>query len=140
SVWLIRADLNVERSESASSLWSDIREGIAWLWSRTLMRFLAVIAGGTVLIESGYILIVIILAQRMGASAAVIGLVLGAGGLGSMVGALLSGPATRALTFGQIAVAVHWACALLLPLYVLAPNPLALAAITTVTYGITPIF
>ena len=43
-------------------------------------------------------------------------------------------------TFGQIALGVHWIWALLLPLFVIAPNPLALAAITTATYGITPIF
>lgn len=140
SLWLIRADLNVDRVASKTSLVEEIREGVVWLWRQSLMRFLAVVVGGTVLIESGYILLVIILAQRMGASAAVIGLVLGAGGIGSVVGAILSGPATKRLTFGQIALGVHWIWALLLPLYVIAPNPLALAAITAATYGVTPIF
>jgi MFS family permease len=140
SVWLIRADLNVDRAPSTSNLAGEIREGVVWLWRQSLMRFLALVVGGTVLIESGYLLIVIILAQRMGASAVVIGLVLGAGGVGSVVGAVLSGPATKALTFGQIALGVHWIWALLLPLYIIAPNPLALAAITAATYGITPIF
>ncbi|MEO7002341.1 MAG: hypothetical protein ABI068_10995 [Ktedonobacterales bacterium] len=79
------------------------------------MRFLALVVGATILIESGYILIVILLAQRMGASSAMIGLVLGAGGLGSVMGALLSGPAMKRLTFGQIALGVHWIWALLLP-------------------------
>lgn len=46
----------------------------------------------------------------------------------------------RRLTFGQIAIGVHWILALLLPLYAIAPNPLALAAITLAAYGITPIF
>jgi predicted MFS family arabinose efflux permease len=105
-----------------------------------LLRLLALITGGTVMIESGYMLVVIILAERMGASSAVTGLVLGAGGVGSVVGAVLSGPAMRRLTFGQIAMGVHWIWALLLPLYALAPNPLALAAITAAAYGITPIF
>jgi len=102
------------------------------------MRFLAFVVGGTVLIESGYMLVVIILAQRMDASPATIGLVLGAGGVGSVVGAVLSGPAMRRLTFGQIAMGVHWIWVLLLPLYAIAPTPLA--AITAATYGITPIF
>lgn len=140
SLWLIRADLNVDRVASKTSLVEEIREGVVWLWRQSLMRFLAVVVGGTVLIESGYILLVIILAQGMGASAAVIGLVLGAGGIGSVLGAILSGPATKRLTFGQIALGVHWIWALLLPLYVIAPNPLALAAITAATYGVTPIF
>jgi predicted MFS family arabinose efflux permease len=76
----------------------------------------------------------------MGASPAIIGLILGAGGVGSVVGAVLSGPAMRRLTLGQIALGVHWIWALLLPLFVIAPNPLALAAIMLVTFGITPIF
>jgi predicted MFS family arabinose efflux permease len=118
----------------------DIREGIAWLWRQSLMRFLALVVGGTVLIESGYMLVVIILAQHMGASPAIIGLILGAGGMGSLVGALLSGPAMQRLTFGQIALGVHWIWVLLLPLYAIASTPLALAAITSAAFGVTPIF
>ena len=140
SVWLIRADLSAPRTADATRLLDDIREGVAWLWRQSLMRFLAFVVGGTVLIESGYMLVVIILAQRMDASPAAIGLVLGAGGVGSVVGAVLSGPAMRRLTFGQIAMGVHWIWVLLLPLYAIAPTPLALAAITAATYGITPIF
>jgi MFS family permease len=140
SVWFIRADLSAPRAADASRLLDDIREGITWLWHQSLMRFLAFVVGGTVLIESGYMLVVIILAQRMGASSAAIGLVLGAGGVGSVVGAVLSGPAMRYRTFGQIAMGVHWIWVLLLPLYAIAPTPLALAAITAATYGVTPIF
>ncbi len=140
SVWLIRAELSAPRTAEPSRLVDDIREGIAWLWRQSLMRFLALVVGGTVLIESGYMLVVIILAQHMGASPAIIGLILGAGGVGSLVGALLSGPAMQRLTFGQIALGVHWIWVLLLPLYAIASTPLALAAITSAAFGVTPIF
>lgn len=140
SVWFIRADLSAPRTADASRLLDDIREGVVWLWRQSLMRFLAFVVGGTVLIESGYMLVVIVLAERMDASSIAVGLVLGAGGVGSVVGAVLSGPAMRRLTFGQIAMGVHWVWVLLLPLYAIAPTPLALAAITAATYGVTPIF
>ena len=143
SVWFIRAELSAPQSDDTSKsgrLTDEIREGVVWLWRHSLLRLLALIVGGTVMIESGYMLVVIILAERMGASSAVTGLVLGAGGVGSVIGAVLSGPAMRRLTFGQIAVGVHWVWALLLPLYAIAPNPLALAAITLGAYGVTPIF
>ncbi len=140
SVWFIRAELSASQAAGRNRLVDDIRAGVVWLWRHPLLRLLALITGGTVMIESGYMLVVIILAERMGASSAVTGLVLGAGGVGSVVGAVLSGPAMRRLTFGQIAMGVHWIWALLLPLYALAPNPLALAAITAAAYGITPIF
>ncbi len=140
SVWFIHADLSAPRTADASRLRDDIREGVVWLWRQSLMRFLAFVVGGTVLIESGYMLVVIILAQRMDASSIAVGLVLGAGGVGSVVGAVLSGPAMRRLAFGQIAMGVHWIWVLLLPLYAIAPTPLALAAITAAAYGVTPIF
>ena len=140
SVWLIRAELSAPRTAEPNRLVDDIREGIAWLWRQSLMRFLALVVGGTVMIESGYMLVVIILAQHMGASPAIIGLILGAGGMGSLVGALLSGPAMQRLTFGQIALGVHWIWVLLLPLYAIASTPLALAAITSAAFGVTPIF
>ncbi len=75
SVWLIRAELSAPRTAEPNRLVDDIREGIAWLWRQSLMRFLAFVVGGTVLIESGYMLVVIILAQHMGASPATIGLI-----------------------------------------------------------------
>lgn len=140
SVWFIRTDLSSSRTTDTSRLLGDIREGVVWLWRQSLLRFLALIVGWTVLIESGYLLVVIVLAQRMGASSAVIGLVLGAGGVGSVAGAVLSAPAMRWLTFGQIAIGVHWIWVLLLPLFAIAPNPLALAVILAATFGITPIF
>ena len=140
SVWFIRTDLSPSRATDTSRLLGDIREGVVWLWRQSLLRFLALIVGWTVLIESGYLLVVIVLAQRMGASSAVIGLVLGAGGVGSVAGAVLSAPAMRWLTFGQIAIGVHWIWVLLLPLFAIAPNPLALAVILAATFGITPIF
>jgi MFS family permease len=140
SVFFIRAELSAPRSDEPNRLFDDIREGILWLWRQPLMRFLALVVGWTVMAESGYLLVVIILAQRMNASPAIIGLVLGAGGVGSIVGAVLSGVAMRFLTVGQIAIGVHWIWALLLPLYAIAPNPLALAAITLAAFGITPIF
>jgi predicted MFS family arabinose efflux permease len=144
SVWFIHTDLRepsrVAGGAGASTLIEEIREGLAWLWRQRLLRFLALVVGGTVTIESGYLLVVIILAQRMSASSAVVGLVLGAGGLGSIVGAALSGPVTQRVKMGHIALGVHWIWALLLPLYAIAPNPLALAAITFGAFGITPIF
>jgi predicted MFS family arabinose efflux permease len=144
SVWFIHTDLRepsrVAGGAGASTLIEEIREGLAWLWRQRLLRFLALVVGGMVTIESGYLLVVIILAQRMSASSAVVGLVLGAGGLGSIVGAALSGPVTQRVKMGHIALGVHWIWALLLPLYAIAPNPLALAAITFGAFGITPIF
>jgi MFS family permease len=118
----------------------EIGEGLRWLWRRPVMRFLAVLVGGGLLVENGYILAVIVLAQSMGASAGDIGLVLAAGGLGSIAGALLVTPVGRRVRFGHLTLAVHWIWTCLLPLYIFARSPLALAIITALAFGIVPLF
>ncbi len=143
SVRFITVELNEERTAVAGgvrALLAEIREGMAWLWAQRLMRFLALLAGGANLVESGSLLAVILLAQRMHASAAAIGLILAAGGAGSIGGALLSGPLMRRLAFGRLTLGVFWLWALLLPLYAVAPNPAALGLITMLSYGVVPIF
>ncbi len=144
SVRLIRVDLNEPREERTTRGWEALRReiaaGLGWLWAHPLVRFLSLVVGGGALVESGYILVVIVAAQRMGASDAVIGLVLAAGGLGSILGGALSAPIARRFRFGRIALGVHWIWATVLPLYAVAPNPAALGAITAVAFGITPIF
>jgi MFS family permease len=138
---LIRSELHVERSAvGVTRLRAAIREGLVWLWHQPLLRFLALLVGGGLFVEGGYTLAVIVLAQHMGASSEVIGLILSAGGAGSVAGAMLAAPLTRRLTFRQLTLGVHWIWAAALPLYTVAGSPLALCAISTVTFGITPIF
>jgi len=143
SVRLITVELNEERGRAewgVRALLAEIREGMAWLWAQRLMRFLALLAGGANLVESGYLLAVIVLAQHMHARPAVVGLILAAGGVGSIAGAFLSGPLVRRLAFWRLTLGVFWLWALLLPLYAVAPNPAALALITMLSYGMVPIF
>lgn len=147
SVRLIRVDLNEPRQAGVASaargwpaLRAEIGEGLRWLWAHPLVRFLSLVVGGGELVESGYILVVIVAAHRMGASDAAIGLVLALGGVGSIIGGALSAPVARRFRFGRITLGVHWIWAAVLPLYAVAPNPAALGAITAVAFGITPIF
>jgi MFS family permease len=140
SLGFIAIPLHAERSEHSRRMRDEIRAGLVWLWRQPLLRFLALLLGGGLLVENGYILAVIVLAQRMGASSRDIGLVLAAGGAGSVIGALLVTPIGRRFRFGHIALGVHWIWTLLLPLYALAHSPFALAIITALAYGVAPIF
>lgn len=145
SLRFIRTEFQAERTRtSTANLSAEIREGLQWLWRQRLMRFLAVFAAGTLLIENAYILVVIVLLQTMPGSpfpaSVTTGLVLAVGGAGSIVGSVVAEPVAARLSLRRITLGVHWIWALLLPLYVLARNPWALAAITFAAYGITPIF
>jgi MFS family permease len=137
---LISVKLNEERTAERGSLRAEIGEGLQWLWRQPLLRFLAALVGGGLLVESGYLLVVIVLVQRMGGSDAAVGLVLGVGGVGSVIGGLAAAPMVRRFTFGQITLAVHWLWALTVLLYAVAPTPAAVALITAVAFGTSPIF
>src|SRR5579859_58367 len=141
----IRAEFQTERAVARTGgLVAEIREGVQWLWHQRLLRFLAVLSGGGLLVENGYILVVIVLLQSGRGSpfpaSVTTGLVLGVGGAGSIIGSLLTEPLSARFTFRQITLGVHWGLTLLLPLYALTSNPVALGLIMAVAFGITPIF
>ncbi len=121
-------------------LWREIREGLAWLWRQPLMRFIALLTGGINLCGFGYSLILIVFAQRLGASAATIGLIFASSGAGSVLGALASGPLQRRYSFRQIVVGTNWVLALTWPLYIVAPNALALGVVNAIIFVAVPIY
>ena len=86
----IRTQFQGERPESETHLWQEVREGMVWLWRQPLMRVLALMIGTLNLFSMGWVLLIIVLAQRFQASSFSIGLVLAAGGIGGVIGASLS--------------------------------------------------
>lgn len=139
SLLFIKARFQGERA-GGRRLWIEIREGLEWLWRQPLLRFLAVLSGGVNLCGYGYILILIVLAQGLGASSAQIGLILGSSGLGSVLGALALGPLRRRCTFGQIQIATAWILALTWPLYLVAQNLVVLGLANALGFLTVPIF
>ena len=144
SLRFIRAEFQGERAAvpdgARRRLWAEVGEGLVWLWRQPLLRFMALLTGGINLCGFGYALILIVFAQRMGASSATIGLIFASSGAGSVVGALASGPLQRRYSFRQIVVSTNWVLALTWPLYLVAPNALALGAVNAVIFCAVPIY
>src|SRR6266446_6511365 len=130
SLFFIRVKFQKERVAARRKLWVEIREGLAWLWHHPLIRFIAILTGGYNLISSGFILIIIVLAQRQHASSFVIGLIFAIGGIGGIIGAVAAPFFQKRLSFGQAIIGTSWLFALFMPLYAIAPNPLVLGIIT----------
>jgi predicted MFS family arabinose efflux permease len=105
-----------------------------------VIRVLAVLTGGLNVCCFGYILIIIVLAQRMHASAAVIGLIFAGGGIGSLVGAALASRLERRFGVGPTLVAAAWVWALSWALYAVAPTPLLLGVVNAVSFTIVPVY
>jgi MFS family permease len=140
SLYFIRAQFQEERSAVASNLWSEIGDGLTWLWHNRLIRFLAVLTLGLTVPCSGYVLILIVLAQHMHASNAAIGLIFACGGIGSIAGSLMASPLQRRFGFGRVMIVTTWIWVLSWLFYALAPNPLLLGLANAVSFIVVPIY
>ncbi|MFF4660116.1 MFS transporter [Streptomyces sp. NPDC001381] len=142
SLRLMRARFQADRQDvrTTSRLTTEIREGLGWLWRQPVIRFLTLVsAADKVRYGAGYLLI-ITLAQQVGASPLWIGVIFSGAAVGAMAGALVSDKVTRRFPLGRIAVVMLWLEALMFPLYALAPNPLLLAAVAAAESLVAPVY
>jgi MFS family permease len=140
SLLFVRSAFQAERATRQRALRAEIGEGLGWLWSHPLIRYIAFLTGGLNFIWAGAPLIVILLAQQQRASPAVIGLIFAIGGAGSIVGAVVAPAIRRRFSFRRVIVGTMWLTALLWPLYAVAPNPLLLGVVTAALFTVGPIY
>ncbi len=126
---LIGAPFQRERVSTRRKVWSEIAEGVLWVWHQPFILTMTLLMGAGAFVFSGNVLIVIILAQQQHASAVVIGLIFAVGGIGSILGSLLAPRLEHRLTVGQSILLCRWYFVLSWPLYALAPLPLVLGAL-----------
>ena len=140
SLFFIRTNFQEKRTVAPRKLWVEIHEGLSWLWHHPLIRFMAILTGGNNLVNSGYALIIIVLAQNMHASSFVIGVIFAIGGVGGILGAIVAPFIHKRTSFGQAIIGTSWIFALSVPFYIIAPNPLVLGAVTAVAFIVGPIY
>jgi predicted MFS family arabinose efflux permease len=140
SLFFIKKDFQEEREVKPLRLWAEVGEGLSWLWRAPLIRFIALLTGGLILPVAGYSLILIVLAQGQHASSFAIGLILAAGGIGSIVGALLVAPLRRRFRFGHLMIGATWAWGLTWLLFVVAPNPFMLGVAVAASFVVVPVY
>jgi len=99
---------------------------------------MAVLMGGYNLVSAGRILLVIVLAEHMRASAFSIGLIFSVGGITGIFGAQTATFIQKRFKFGQIIIAVSWLMTLLLPLYIFSYNVVFLMTTTAVISFVFP--
>jgi predicted MFS family arabinose efflux permease len=140
SLFFIKTNFQEKRTVAARKLWVEIVEGLSWLWHQPLIRFMAILTGGNNLVNAGYILIIIVLAQNMQASSFVIGVIFAIGGIGGILGAVVAPFIHKRVSFGQGIIGTSWIFALVIPLYIIAPNPVVLGAITALVFIAGPVY
>lgn len=140
SLCFIKIQFQQKRETEQRKLWVEIRDGLGWLWHHPLIRFMAFFCGGINFLAASYTLRLIILAQRLEASSITIGLIVACGGTGGVFGSFIAQRIQKRWSFGQVTTMIPCLWALLTMLYVLAPNPFALGAISFLIYTLWPIF
>jgi MFS family permease len=126
---LIRTPFQQDRHKNERKLHTEIIEGFVWLWHQPFIRNMTLLSGFSALALPGTGLIIIVLAQQQHATSAIIGLIFATDGLGAILGSLLASRLQKRITVGQSIILCRWIFAILMPLYAIAPNSLALAAI-----------
>lgn len=140
SLLFIRTPFQQQRDAPARNLRVDIAEGLRWLWHQPLLRTMALLTAGNIFFGAGQPLIVIVVAQQHHASAAIIGLIFGIAGIGSILGSLVVGRVHQRVSFAQMIVSLLWLyAALWLPLALL-PSPPVLGLILALLFFIGPFY
>ncbi len=129
SLFFIKASFQQERVRAPRNLWSEMVQGLKWLWHQPDIASLAVITSGLNLVFPTSTLIVIVLAQHQHASPALIGAIFALGGGGYTLGALLGSPLQHWFRLGSIILGVCWLFALLWPLFAVASTLVMLGAV-----------
>src|SRR6266566_1668526 len=146
SLLLIKTQFQQERTAASGvggrfivRFWTEILDGMHWLWHHTVIRFLAVLVSGLDLCGAGYVLIVLVLVQQHHASKLTTGLILASGGIGSILGALIAGPLAKRFRVGQLMIIASWLLALTWLPFAFAPNPVVLGLIVASAFIVVPI-
>ena len=141
SLMLIRTPFRAARpAQAKTNLRGEIGEGLRWLWGQPLIRYMAFLTGSINLVNAGTGLVVILLAQDLGARPVDIGLIFSIGGIGGILGSLIGGRVQKRFSFGQAIIALMWIEALLFPLYAIVPQYLLLGVVFALIYFIGPIY
>ncbi len=141
SLGFIRTPFQGDRTAGRDrNIWREIGEGIRWLWSRPLIRYMAFLTGMLNFVGGGMPLIIIKLTQLQGASPFITGLIISVGSIGGLVGALIGGFIQKRYTFARVIIVTVWVQALAWPFIAIAPNAAVLGGIVAVIFIVGPIY
>jgi hypothetical protein len=129
---LIRRPLQEVRAERSGTLQGEIREGLRWLWHQPFLRTSLLLVGGANFFSNAVIFSLIVVARERGASAALIGAMLGTIAAGGLLGALAAPWLRRWIGGRTIVVGFNWLGVAIIGPLVIAVHPLVLGAVAAV--------
>ena len=140
SLSAIRTSFKAEVAAPRQDLAAEIAEGIRWLWSKPLIRFMAFLTGGINLVNAAVPLAIIVLAKELGASDAQIGIVFSIAGAGAILGSLVGGRIQRRFSFGGVIATTVWISAASFLLLAAVPGFIWIGVVASVYFFVGPIY
>jgi MFS family permease len=124
----MRTPFQEERDErETAGLWTQIKEGMAWLWSHAFLRTCALLFVGGNFLFGALNLLLIVAAQRQGFSSAAIGALVAVTGAFSLLGSIAAPRFLRILPMRAVLVLSAW-LAVGIAAFVIEPNVFVLVA------------
>ncbi|WP_051808648.1 MFS transporter [Actinoplanes subtropicus] len=136
----VRKDLQEEPTAPAEPLWRATVAGLRWIWRHPLIRAAILLVAASNLVFQALVLVIVVLAQRHGATAGSIGAMLGIYSGGGLAGALAASRAYRYVSPRTVIIGINWSWAALLPLFLCTTDPLLIGAIGAATAFIGPLW
>ncbi|MCC3761940.1 MFS transporter [Glycomyces sp. TRM65418] len=122
------------------ALLADMREGLAWLWRKPVIRTLALLDAGDALRYGAGYLLIIALAASLDASPTQIGIVFTGAALGALLGNLFAPKLSTRFALGRLAIAMLWVEALTFPFYAIAPTWWLLLVVAFAESVVSPVY
>jgi hypothetical protein len=124
----MRTPFQEDREESETAgIWTQIREGLAWLWGHAFLRTCALLFVGGNFLFGALELVLIVAAKRQGLSSAAIGALVAVTGAFSLLGSIAAPRFLRLLPMRAVLVLSAW-LALGIVAFVVEPNVFVLVA------------
>jgi MFS family permease len=124
----IRRPMIAAEIEERRHPWTEMVEGLRWLWRQPFLRSTTLIVAASNGLFQAVTLAVIVVAKAHGASSAVVGIILAGWGVGGLAGAAGAAWLGRRLPAAAVVIGANWVWAALLPVVALVPEPLAIGA------------
>ena len=136
----VRPALQDEREGTGTRLKAEIAEGVRWLWHQPFLRALVALIGVTNLVFNALTIAMIVRLQQLGASPALIGLMFGLYGVGSVLGAVCAPALQRRLPPALVIIGSLWGWAAVFAVLTLPSDPVSFGALAACTGLTGPLF
>ena len=141
SLLTIKGEFQLERSADAPrNLLREIGDGVHWLWSNPLIRFMTFLTGGLNFIDNATLLMLLLIARQHGAPPSLIGIMFAISAVGGLIGALLAPRFQRRFGYAQVIIATTWLQAIAIPFIAVVKNVYLLGALGAVSFMAAPIY